>query len=214
MLKKLTITSCLLAIHVTLFAQYGSIAVFEKNESREIIKVRIYPNTSNGQSIMDKYRQILNSVNTYFNLDGVNKYAAFWIPYTGFEGARDFAKKEFLSKKEKKSAVFVNETTKIVLNADGNIANVEGVQKPLGTMVIYYGGYSTSAGRLVINTAYCYQIFGEPGFNAKELASILKSKVLGSTDWDYEWNPGMSFEQVKKKIGTGITIYDNGEYRR
>ncbi len=214
MWKKLTITACLIAIHVTVFAQYGSIAVFEKNESREIIKIRIYPNTSNGQSIMDKYQQILKSVNTYFKLDGVNNYAAFWIPFTEFEGAKDYAKKEYLSKKERKRVVFVNESTKIVLNADGNIANVEGVQKPLGTMVIYYGGYSTSAGRLVINTAYCYQIFGAPGFNAKELATTLKSKVLGSTDWDYEWNPGMSYEQVKKKIGPGITVYDNGEYRR
>jgi hypothetical protein len=214
MLKKLTITACLIAIQFTLFAQFGSIAVFEKNESMEITKIRIYPNTSNGQSIMGKSEQILKSVNKYFKFDGIKKYAAFWIPFTGFEGARDFAKKEYLSKKERKSVVFVNELTKIVLDADGNVANAEVVQKPLGTMVIYYGGYSTTAGRLVINSAYCYQIFGEPGFNAKELATTLKSKVLGSTDWDYEWNPGMSFEQVKKKIGPGITVYDNGEYRR
>lgn len=214
MLKKVFIAVCLMAIHFSVFAQYGSIAVFEKNENMEIIKIRIYPNTSNGITITGKYSQILQNVNAYFKLDGVKKYAAFWIPYTGFEGARDFAKKEYLSKKEKKSVLFVDELAKITLDADGNVAHVEGLQKSLGTMVIYYGGYSASAGRVVINAAYCYQIFGEPGFNPKELATTLKSKVLGSTDWDYEWNPGLNFEQVKKKIGPGITVYDNGEYKR
>ena len=212
MVKKTVLSALIITLHFSVFAQYGSIAVFEKNEASEITRIRIYPNTSNGNNIMDKYKNILKSVNTFFQLDGEKKYAAFWIPYTGFEGARDFAKKEYLTKKQRKNVVFVNELTKIVLDIDGNVANAEGIQKPLGTMVIYYGGYSKTAGRLVINSAYCYLVYGNSGFNAKELATTLKNRVLGSTDWDYEWNPGMTFDQVKKKIGPGITVYNNGEH--
>ena len=65
---------------------------------------------------------------------------------------------------------------------------------------------------MVIHSGYAYTIFGKPGFNQQELAASLAAKVLGSTKYTHEWQPGMTMEQVKKKIGPGIFFRDNGEY--
>lgn len=197
-----------------LHAQYGSLAVFEKGADQQVKSVRIFPVKCTVFKMDDSaYTRLRKSVNAYMHLDGTLVYTAFYIPYTGYPGAKEFAINEYIGKKQAKKVRFIEENEEILLDNGGNVVAAEIKEKPAGVMVIYYADYSATAGRTTINSAYAYSVYGKEPINKQQVAQTLASRVLGSTKYTFEWQPGMTMKQVEKKIGTGIMFRDNGEYR-
>jgi len=159
------------------------------------------------------YRNIKRSVNTFMNLDGSLVSTKFYIPFTAFEGAKKFAIDEYIGKKEAKKVLFVNESEELLLDYSGNVVSSNIQQKPIGIMVIYYGDFSKTNNGLSLNSAYGYTIYGKPGFNERDLATKLAAKVLGSTNFTYEWLPGKTMDYAKGKVEKAISFRDNGDYR-
>ena len=147
------------------------------------------------------------------NLDGSLVSTKFYIPFTAFEGAKKFAIDEYIGKKEAKKVLFVNESEELLLDYSGNVVSSNIQQKPIGIMVIYYGDFSKTNNGLSLNSAYGYTIYGKPGFNERDLATKLAAKVLGSTNFTYEWLPGKTMDYAKGKVEKAITFRDNGDYR-
>lgn len=213
-MKKTGLVIVLVCMQVLLFAQYGSVAVFENGADQKVKRVRIFPVKCTVTSMHDSaYRNIKRSVNSFMNLDGSTVFTKFYIPFTAFEGAKKFAIDEYIGKKEAKKVLFVNESEELLLDYSGNVVSSNILQKPIGIMVIYYGGYSKTNNGMALNSAYGYTIYGKPGFNEKELATKLAAKVLGSTNYTYEWLPGKTMEYAKGKVDKAITFRDNGDYR-
>lgn len=213
-MKKTGLVIVLVCMQVLLFAQYGSVAVFENGADQKVKRVRIFPVKCTVTSMHDSaYRNIKRSVNSFMNLDGSTVFTKFYIPFTAFEGAKKFAIDEYIGKKEAKKVLFVNESEELLLDYSGNVVSSNIQQKPIGIMVIYYGGYSKTNNGMALNSAYGYTIYGKPGFNEKELATKLAAKVLGSTNYTYEWLPGKTMEYAKGKVDKAITFRDNGDYR-
>lgn len=213
-MKKTGLVIVLVCLQACLFAQYGSVAVFENGADQKVKKVRIFPVKCTVNSMHDSaYRNVIRSVNTFMNLDGSIVSTKFYIPFTAFEGAKKFAIDEYIGKKEAKKVLFVNESEELLLDYSGNVVSSNIQQKPIGIMVIYYGGFSKTNNGMALNSAYGYTIYGKPGFNEKELATKLAAKVLGSTNYTYEWLPGKTMEYAKGKVDKAITFRDNGDYR-
>ena len=197
-----------------LHAQFGSLAIFEKGAEQQITSVRIFPVKCTVNKMDDSaYLHLRKSVNEYMHLDGTKVYTAFYIPYTGYQGAKDFAIDEYIGKKQAKKVRFIEENEEILLDNGGNVVVSAIREKPLGIMVIYYADYSATAGGTTINAAYAYSVYGTGPINKQQVAEKLAARVLGSTKYTFEWQPGMTMKQVEKKIGSGILFRDNGEYR-
>lgn len=197
-----------------LHAQYGSLAVFEKGTDQQVTTVRIFPVKCTVFKMDDSaYVNLLKSVNNYMHLDGAIVYTAFYIPFTGYSGAREFAIDEYIGKKQSKKVRFIEENEEILLDNGGNVVVSAIKEKPAGVMVIYYADYSPTAGSTVIHSAYGYSVYSKSPINKQEVAKTLSARVLGSTKYTFEWQPGMTIKQVERKIGPGIVFRDNGEYR-
>ena len=213
-MKKTGLVIVFVCLQACLFAQYGSVAVFENGADQKLKRVRIFPVKCTVNSMHDSaYRNIKRSVNTFMNLDGSMVFTKFYIPFTAFEGAKKFAIDEYIGKKEAKKVLFVNESEELLLDYSGNVVSSNIQQKPIGIMVIYYGDFSKTNNGLSLNSAYGYTIYGKPGFNERDLATKLAAKVLGSTNFTYEWLPGKTMDYAKGKVEKAITFRDNGDYR-
>ncbi|MBP6589483.1 MAG: hypothetical protein KAX45_11305 [Chitinophagaceae bacterium] len=213
-MKKTGFVIVLVCMQVLLFAQFGSVAVFENGADQKVKKVRIFPVKCTVNSMHDSaYRNVIRSVNNFMNLDGSIVSTKFYIPFTAFEGAKKFAIDEYIGKKEAKKVLFVNESEELLLDYSGNVVSSNIQQRPIGVMVIYYADFSKTNNGLAINSAYGYTIYGKPGFNEMDLATKLAAKVLGSTKFTYEWLPGKTMEYAKGKVEKAITFRDNGDYR-
>lgn len=213
-MKKTGLVIVFVCLQVCLFAQYGSVAVFENGADQKLKRVRIFPVKCTVNSMHDSaYRNVIRSVNTFMNLDGSLVSTKFYIPFTAFEGAKKFAIDEYIGKKEAKKVLFVNESEELLLDYSGNVVSSNIQQKPIGIMVIYYGDFSKTNNGLSLNSAYGYTIYGKPGFNERDLATKLAAKVLGSTNFTYEWLPGKTMDYAKGKVEKAITFRDNGDYR-
>jgi hypothetical protein len=213
-MKKSGIILLLIGLQITVQAQFGSVAVFEKGPDQKVKKVRIFPVKCTVTSMHDSaYRNIRRSVNTFMKLDGSIVYTEFYIPFTAFEGAKKFAIDEYIGKKEAKKVFFVNESEELLLDYSGNVVSSNIQQRSIGVMVIYYSDFSKTTNGLSINSAYGYTIYGKPGFNEQQLATTLAAKVLGSTKYNYEWLPGKTMDYAKGKVEKAITFRDNGDYR-
>jgi len=213
-MKKTGLVIVFVCLQACLFAQYGSVAVFENGADQKLKRVRIFPVKCTVNSMHDSaYRNVIRSVNTFMNLDGSLVSTKFYIPFTAFEGAKKFAIDEYIGKKEAKKVLFVNESEELLLDYSGNVVSSNIQQKPIGIMVIYYGDFSKTNNGLSLNSAYGYTIYGKPGFNERDLATKLAAKVLGSTNFTYEWLPGKTMDYAKGKVEKAITFRDNGDYR-
>lgn len=213
-MKKTGLVLLFVCLQVCLYAQYGSVAIFEKGADQKVISVRIFPVKCTVFKMDDSaYTNLRKSVNQYMHLDGSIVYTAFYIPYTGYQGAKEFAISEYIGKKEAKKVRFIEEQEEILLDNGGNVMASKEIEKPTGIMIIYYADYSPSAQATVINSAYAYSVYSKSPVNKQQVAEKLAARVLGSTKYTFEWQPGMTMKQVEKKIGPGITFRDNGEYR-
>jgi len=195
-------------------AQWGSIAVFEKDQDQKIRSVRIFPVKCTVTSMHDSaYNNLKKSVNTYMHLDGSVVYTSFYIPFTGYDGAKKFAIDEYIGKKDAKKVKFIQEYDEILLDQGGNVVSANIKEKPIGIMVIYYADYSKTAGGMAINSAYAYTLYGKSGFDVQQVATTLAARVLGSSKYTHEWLPGKTMEYAKNKVDKAISFRDNGEYR-
>jgi hypothetical protein len=203
--------SCL---YTSLLAQWGSIAVFEKNPDQKVRSVRIFPVKCTVTSMHDSaYKNLKKSVNAFMHLDGTVVYTSFYIPFTGYEGAIKFAIDEYIGKKDAKKVRFIQEYDEILLDQGGNVVSANIQERPIGIMVIYYADYSKTTGGMAINSAYAYNLYGKPGFDVQQVATTLAARVLGSSKHTYEWLPGKTMEYAKNKVDKAISFRDNGEYR-
>ncbi len=213
-MKKTGLVFVLVCLQSCLYAQYGSVAVFENGADQKIKRVRIFPVKCTVTSMHDSaYRNVKRSMNAYMHLDGTLVSTKFYIPFTAFEGAKKFAIDEYIGKKDAKKVIFINESEEILLDYSGNVVSSNRQQKPIGVMVIYYGDYSKTKEGLALNSAYGYTIYGKPGFDERQVATTLAAKVLGSTNFTYEWLPGKTMEYAKGKVEKAITFRDNGDYK-
>jgi len=209
----------LLVFAATLFmtqlrAQYGSVGIFEKNAEQEIVSVRIFPVKCTVTQMDDSaYLNLRKSINAFMHLDGSRVYTQFYIPFTGYEGAKEFAINEYIGKKAAKKVKFIREYEDILLDNGGNVVSTQVQERPAGIMIIYYADFSKTADAMVINAAYAYTVYSKNPINVQEVAKTLAGRVLGSTKYTHEWQPGKTMEYVKNKIGPGISFRDNGEYR-
>lgn len=195
-------------------AQYGSVGVFEKNAEQEVISVRIFPVKCTVTKMDDSaYLNLRKSINAFMHLDGSRVYTQFYIPFTGYDGAREFAIDEYIGKKAAKKVKFIREFEEILLDNGGNVVSTQVKERPAGIMVIYYADFSKTADATVINSAYAYTVYSKTPINAQEVAKTLAGRVVGSSKYTYEWLPGKTMEYAKNKIGPGITFRDNGEFR-
>jgi hypothetical protein len=213
-MKRIVIAVLLTYLHTSINAQYGSVAIFEKGPDQKIKSVRIFPVKCTVTSMHDSaYRNLKKSVNAFMHLDGTVVYTSFYIPFTGYEGAKKFAIDEYIGKKDAKKVRFIQEYDEILLDQGGNVVSANIQERPIGIMVIYYADYSPTAGGMAINSAYAYKVYGKPEFNVQQVAATLAARVLGSSKHTYEWLPGKTMEYAKSKVDKAISFRDNGEYR-
>lgn len=138
-MKKIIIVILLIFASGILKAQYGSLAVFENGTDGKVKFVRIFPvKCTVTEMKLGAYSNLEKSVNAYMNLDGTRVYTKFFIPFTGYDGAKEFALKEYFSKKDAKLVTFIRESEVILLDENGNVVSSKTEEKPLGTLIAYY----------------------------------------------------------------------------
>lgn len=189
-MRKLAVASLLLFFSVCLNAQYGSIAVFETGPDQKVSIVRIFPVKCAVTKMDDSaYRRINESVNQYMNLDGKMVYTKFYIPYTGYEGAKKFALDEYIPKSDARKVKFIEEAEEILLDQTGSVVSSKNKEKPLGSIIAYFHN-----GTEIYQWAVC-EVWGKsltrtPGDLARECGGTGERGGLLIS----EWKPGLDWD--------------------